>query len=87
MRDGKGLLVRLITNGDLRRTLQLQGHQEWTGITAGQKGTTDPITVTPDIMAAEAVVLMEQNPRQMLELLRLHDLVQAEFISTALERR
>jgi arabinose-5-phosphate isomerase len=96
VRNGAGQLSGLITDGDLRRTLQRHGPQEWAGVTAAQMATADPITVTPDVLAAEALELMERNPRQaisvlpvvdpaqpkrLLGLLRLHDLVQAGFSS------
>jgi arabinose-5-phosphate isomerase len=92
--NGSSQLAGLITDGDLRRTLQRHGPAEWASITAAQMATTQPITVPPDMLAAEALALMERNPRQaiavlpvvhpdqhlhLLGLLRLHDLVQAGF--------
>jgi arabinose-5-phosphate isomerase len=92
-----GELAGLITDGDLRRTLQCHGPQDWSGITAGRMATANPITVTPEVLAAEALAVMERNPRQaisvlpvvdpghpqrLLGLLRLHDLVQAGFSSS-----
>lgn len=85
-------LAALITDGDLRRTLQSHGPHDWSRITASTMGTTDPITVPPELLAIEALRLMEHNPRKaisvlpvvaadepqrLLGLLRLHDLVQA----------
>ena len=68
----------------------------------GSLATANPITVAPDTLAVAALELMERNPRQaisvlpvvdpaqprqLLGLLRLHDLVQAGFTtSTAAER-
>ena len=93
-----GQLAGLITDGDLRRTQQRHGPQDWAGVTAAQMATTHPITVTPEVLASEALALMERNPRQaisvlpvvdpghpqtLLGLLRLHDLVQAGFTSSA----
>jgi arabinose-5-phosphate isomerase len=87
-------LAGLITDGDLRRTLQRHEPGEWGEVTAGQMATADPITVTADMLAATALELMERNPRQAISvlpvveaeqpwrvtgLLRLHDLVQAGF--------
>ena len=98
VRNANGELAGLITDGDLRRTLQRHGPQEWAGITAAQMATANPITVTPEVLAAAALALMERNPRQaisvlpvvdpshphtLLGLLRLHDLVQAGFSSNA----
>ena len=96
--NGLGQLGGLITDGDLRRTLQRHGPQEWLAVTAARMATSNPITVTPEVLAAEALALMERNPRQaisvlpvvdpdqpqrLLGLLRLHDLVQAGFSSSA----
>jgi len=83
----------LITDGDLRRTLQRHPPEAWASVQASAMATTDPINVTPDTLAAEALVVMERNPAQALSvlpvieggelvgLLRLHDLVQAGFTS------
>ncbi|MGL6134306.1 MAG: KpsF/GutQ family sugar-phosphate isomerase [Prochlorococcaceae cyanobacterium] len=90
-------LAGLITDGDLRRALQRHRAAEWDQVTASAMATRDPITVTPEVLAAEALELMEHNRRQAISvlpvvhpdhptqrvgLLRLHDLVQAGF-STA----
>jgi arabinose-5-phosphate isomerase len=83
----------LITDGDLRRTLQRHPPEAWASVEASAMATTDPISVTPDTLAAEALRVMERNPAQALSvlpvidggelvgLLRLHDLVQAGFTS------
>ena len=83
----------LITDGDLRRTLQRHPPEAWASVQASAMATTDPISVTPDTLAAEALRVMERNPSQALSvlpvidggelvgLLRLHDLVQAGFTS------
>jgi arabinose-5-phosphate isomerase len=91
-------LAGLITDGDLRRTLQRHGPQHWEGITAAQMATADPITVHSNELAATALQLMERNRRKAISvlpvvnasdssvlvgLLRLHDLIRAGFaIST-----
>jgi arabinose-5-phosphate isomerase len=87
--DGGGL----ITDGDLRRTLQRHPPEAWASVQASAMATNDPISVAPDTLAAEALVVMERNPAQALSvlpvidggalvgLLRLHDLVQAGFTS------
>lgn len=80
----------LITDGDLRRALQTHGAAEWSGLTAADLMTADPITVQGITLAIEAMERMERNRRKaiavlpvvdaeerMLGLLRLHDLVQA----------
>ncbi len=84
----------LITDGDLRRALQQHGPQEWDRLTAAELMTADPITITGDTLAIEALQQMERNRRKaiavlpvvaedsrMLGLLRLHDLVQAGLAS------
>ena len=83
----------LITDGDLRRTLQRHPPEAWASVQASAMATTDPISVTPGTLAAEALRVMERNPAQALSvlpviegaelvgLLRLHDLVQAGFTS------
>jgi len=83
----------LITDGDLRRTLQRHPPEDWASVQASAMATRDPISVKPDTLAAEALVMMERNPAQALSvlpvidggelvgLLRLHDLVQAGFTS------
>jgi arabinose-5-phosphate isomerase len=85
--DGTRLLG-IITDGDIRRALQ---HREkFFGFRAADVMTREPVTATPDLMASEALALMENRPSQIsvlpvvdpadrrwLGLLRLHDLVRA----------
>jgi len=90
-------LAGLITDGDLRRTLQRHAPDSWAALRAGAMATANPITVAPDTLAVAALELMERNPRQaisvlpvvdpaqprqLLGLLRLHDLVQAGFTTS-----
>ena len=85
-----GNLVGILTDGDLRRALQDHNAEEWTGLTAADLMTADPITVRGDVLVVNALERMERNRRKpisvlpvvsaekrMLGLLRLHDLVQA----------
>ena len=85
-----GRLLGLITDGDLRRALRDHGPERWSTLTAGDLMTADPITVSADLLAVEAIQRMEHNRRKpisvlpvveeqgvLLGLLRLHDLVQA----------
>lgn len=80
----------LITDGDLRRALQIHRPAEWSQLTASDLMTADPITVPVGMLAIEAIERMERNRRKaitvlpvvddqdrMVGLLRLHDLVQA----------
>lgn len=85
--DGNGRLAGLITDGDLRRALER--HDDIRALTAAEVMTRNPVTVSPEALLAEALVLMERRPRQLsvlpvvdaggfaLGLLRLHDIYQA----------
>ena len=86
----QGRLVGLITDGDLRRALKENNSDRWAHLQASDLMTADPITVTSELMAVEAMKRMEHNRRkpisvlpvvnahgQLEGLLRLHDLVQA----------
>lgn len=90
--DDTTRLAGLITDGDLRRTLQCHAPETWDRVTACQMATVDPITVTPSALAVVALELMEGNPskaisvlpvmepghsRRIAGLLRIHDLVKA----------
>jgi arabinose-5-phosphate isomerase len=92
--DAPSRLAGLITDGDLRRTLQHHGPHEWAQITAAHIATPDPITIHPHELAAAALQLMERNRRKAISvlpvisasegglfvgLLRLHDLIRAGF--------
>lgn len=87
-------LAGLITDGDLRRTLQQFDTGAWRHVKASEMATYDPITVLPDVLAVDALLLMETNRRKsisivpvvdsdingtFLGLLRLHDLIRAGF--------
>jgi arabinose-5-phosphate isomerase len=85
-----GRLIGLITDGDLRRALRDHGSDRWADLTAADLMTHDPITVSADLLAVEALQIMECNHRgsisvllvvnaegQLQGLLRLHDLVRA----------
>ena len=85
-----GRLLGLITDGDLRRAMRDHDPEAWSVLTAKDLMTVDPITVSSDLLAVEAIQRMEHNRRKpisvlpvvdeqnsLLGLLRLHDLVQA----------
>jgi arabinose-5-phosphate isomerase len=56
VRDEQGRLIGVITDGDLRRHLEgLLDH------TAGQVMTHNPKTISPDMLAAEALKLMSER--------------------------
>ena len=88
--DDEQRIQGLITDGDLRRALQSHGAEQWSGLTAADLMTADPITVPDTTLAIDAIERMERNRRKaigvlpvvdaeqrMRGLLRLHDLVQA----------
>ena len=83
-------LAGLITDGDLRRALQVHGPEQWSQLRAADLMTRDPITVLGSTLAIEALEQMERNRRKAIGvlpvldesgavegLLRLHDLVKA----------
>jgi arabinose-5-phosphate isomerase len=84
--DSKGLLLGIITDGDVRRALERAGPADIVNLCAEDVMTPDPVVVGPDAMAYEALRLMEDRPSQIavlpvvdegrsVGLLRLHDLV------------
>ncbi|MEB3324809.1 MAG: CBS domain-containing protein, partial [Cyanobacteriota bacterium] len=92
--DDSERLWGLITDGDLRRALQSHPPETWNQLTAHDLMTLDPITITGDTLAIQALERMERNRRKaigvlpvvgedalMLGLLRLHDLVRAGLTS------
>ena len=87
--DAAGRLLGIITDGDLRRTIQRAAPHEWPALTAQAFMTPQPIVATPGMMAYDALRLMEDRPRQIavlpvvdengvcLGLLRVHDIVRS----------
>jgi arabinose-5-phosphate isomerase len=83
--DAQGLLVGVISDGDLRRNMH--GLLERT---AGEVATKSPVTVTPNTAAAEAVALMNkrkiytlfvaESDRIPVGVLRLHDCLRAGVV-------
>lgn len=55
-------LSGLITDGDLRRTLQRLDIRLWDQITAADMATRNPITVSPLVLAVDALEVMEKDP-------------------------
>jgi arabinose-5-phosphate isomerase len=86
--DETGRLLGLITDGDVRRTLQRVDPSSLAALRAEDMMTREPIVVDPDTMAYEALKMMENRPSQIAVLpvvtqdgvcigvVRLHDLVQ-----------
>jgi len=87
--DDNSLLIGIITDGDLRRTIEKTGGGALDGLTASQMMTSGPITATPDMLAYDALQLMENRSSQISVLpvvdregsckglLRLHDIVRS----------
>ncbi len=83
-------IIGLITDGDLRRGLKKHPATEWSKLKAENLMTYDPITISKNTLAIEALKLMENNRKKSigilpivnkdmicLGLLRLHDLIQS----------
>lgn len=87
--DADHLLVGIVTDGDLRRTLQQVALVNLEGLSASQIMTGNPITARPEMLAYDALQLMENRPSQVsvlpvvdedghcVGLLRLHDIVRS----------
>jgi arabinose-5-phosphate isomerase len=80
-----GRLVGIITDGDLRRTIEKTLVPELPDLTASSMMTAEPVTVSPDVLAIDALELMEDRPSQIsvlpvvdggkcVGILRLHDI-------------
>ncbi len=86
--DASGNLVGIVTDGDLRRTIEKTPPERFTELTAQTMMTKNPITSTPDMLAFDALQLMENRSSQISVLpvvengkssglLRLHDIVRS----------
>ena len=87
--DDTSRLLGLITDGDLRRAMQQQQARELEGLTADALMTRDPIVVTRDVLAYDALHLMENRASQIavlpvvdeqqycVGLIRVHDIVRS----------
>jgi arabinose-5-phosphate isomerase len=84
-----GELIGLITDGDLRRALEM--NDDIREVTAGDLMTVRPVTVSPEATLQDALRLMEDRPSQIsvlpvvedsrcLGLVRLHDLYQTDLL-------
>ena len=88
--DGQGHLIGIITDGDLRRGLQTHGDEIFSK-RAGEIMTRQPRTIEKDLLAAQALAMMEENlPRPITSLfvlergvtrpigiIHLHDILKA----------
>jgi arabinose-5-phosphate isomerase len=89
--DGKGALAGIITDGDLRRSLQRIGPRDlnFANLLCDDLMTRNPVVTTPDTLAFDALRLMEDRPSQInvlpvvdgeglcIGLIRLHDIVRS----------
>ena len=86
--DGGGKLLGIVTDGDLRRTIERTVPNDLEALTAEAMMTADPITTSSDTLAFEALHTMEDRSSQIsvlpvvdggkcVGLLRLHDVVRS----------
>lgn len=89
--DHKGRLAGVITDGDLRRSIQRLGPRDlaFANLSCDDLMTRDPVVTTPDTLAFDALRLMEDRPSQInvlpvvdgdglcVGLIRLHDIVRS----------
>lgn len=87
--DGSGKLTGIVTDGDLRRTIERTDTARLVTLTAADMMTTQPITARPEMLAYDALKLMEDRPSQIsvlpvvdaegscLGLIRIHDIVRS----------
>ncbi|MEJ7863112.1 MAG: KpsF/GutQ family sugar-phosphate isomerase [Pyrinomonadaceae bacterium] len=87
--DESSRLLGIITDGDLRRAIEKTSPQNFEQLTAEQMMTRNPTTSAPEMLAFDALQLMENRPMQIsvlpivddnkicIGLLRLHDVVRS----------
>jgi len=86
--DNSDKLVGIVTDGDLRRTIEKTDPSEFGSLNALSMMTRDPITASPEMLAYDALQLMENRPSQIsvlpvvadgkcVGILRLHDVVRS----------
>ncbi|MCY7347091.1 MAG: KpsF/GutQ family sugar-phosphate isomerase [Pyrinomonadaceae bacterium] len=86
--DERENLIGIVTDGDLRRTIEKTAPEDFSDLTARQMMTADPTTAAPEMLAFDALRLMENRPMQIsvlpvvenekcVGLLRLHDIVRS----------
>jgi arabinose-5-phosphate isomerase len=84
--DGSQRLIGIITDGDLRRTIERTPTEELGSLTAKEMMTRGPVTTQPEMLAYDALRLMEDRPSQIsvlpvvngddvcVGLVRIHDI-------------
>ena len=87
--DGAGRLAGIITDGDLRRAIEQTSHESLAKLTCDEFMTCKPVVATPELLAYDALRLMEDRPSQIsvlpvvdhdercVGLVRLHDIVRS----------
>ena len=87
--DDNSRLLGIVTDGDLRRTIETTEPGNFAALTAEVMMTRSPVTTTPATLAFDALRLMEDRPSQIsvlpvvdgeakcVGLLRLHDIVRS----------
>lgn len=87
--DGDGRLAGIITDGDLRRAIEQTSHESLAKLTSDDFMTRKPIVVMPELLAFDALRLMEDRPSQIsvlpvvdqdekcVGLIRVHDIVRS----------
>ena len=87
--DERGRLAGILTDGDVRRTLQRGRAADLETLTCGEIMTREPVVTTPETLAYAALRLMEERPSQIsvlpvvegdrrcVGLLRVHDIVRS----------
>jgi arabinose-5-phosphate isomerase len=87
--DDHQFLIGLITDGDIRRTIRNTESIKLDGLSASDIMTRNPVVVTPDTLAYDALKLMEERESQIsvlpvvdaerchVGLIRLHDIVRS----------
>lgn len=87
--DSSGYLAGIITDGDLRRAIEQTEHSSLAQLTGDDFMTRKPIVTTPELLAYDALRLMEDRPSQIsvlpvvdgegkcVGLIRVHDIVRS----------
>jgi arabinose-5-phosphate isomerase len=87
--DDSGRLAGIITDGDLRRAIQRLNHETLANLKCEEIMTTNPTVASPQLLAYDALRLMEDRPSQIsvlpvvddkrvcVGLIRLHDIVRS----------
>jgi len=86
--DESGRLIGIVTEGDLRRTIEKTSTENLSALSAGQMMTENPVVAAPEMLAYDALQLMENRPSQIavlpvvegekcVGLIRVHDIVRS----------